>query len=267
MSLPTPSTPLDQQDPKNDPNGWRRLLPASAHEVTINACSPLSTPEQESAAVRRGAPRSGASRRCDANGWSRTTTARGGGFTGRGARRCSAFAREGRPTGFEPVQRGSRPRMLPLHHGHHDADDRTRTGGLSVDSRALCTSELRPQSARLDSNQRSPAPEAGGVGQAPPQAARPLEHPGGTRTRAFPVEGRASSPARPRGRAREAVGGPGIEPGPARYQRAVPPRTPASDDSSGGRARTCASRSTVARLPCSTTPERTEGEGVEPPRP
>jgi hypothetical protein len=50
------------------------------------------------------------------------------------------------------------------------------------------------------------------------------------------------------------VGGPGIEPGPARYQRAVPPRTPASDGngrerpSSGGRIRTCASRLTVARL-------------------
>ena len=26
---------------------------------------------------------------------------------------------EGRPTGFEPLPRGSRPRMLPLHHGHH----------------------------------------------------------------------------------------------------------------------------------------------------
>lgn len=25
----------------------------------------------------------------------------------------------GRPTGFEPVPRGSRPRMLPLHHSHH----------------------------------------------------------------------------------------------------------------------------------------------------
>src|SRR6476659_7011113 len=27
---------------------------------------------------------------------------------------------EGRPTGFEPVPRGSRPRMLPLHHSHHE---------------------------------------------------------------------------------------------------------------------------------------------------
>lgn len=44
----------------------------------------------------------------------------------------------GRPTGFEPVPRGSRPRMLPLHHSHHvSGDDRTRTGGLSPDKRAL----------------------------------------------------------------------------------------------------------------------------------
>src|SRR5262249_30229125 len=62
------------------------------------------------------------------------------------------------------------------------------------------------------------------------------------------------------------IGGPGIEPGPARYQRAVPPRTPTSDEKgSGGRARTCSSRLTVARRTRSTSPEReAEGEGVEP---
>ena len=37
-----------------------------------------------------------------------------------GRRRCSASAATGRPTGFEPVPRGSRPRMLPLHHSHHE---------------------------------------------------------------------------------------------------------------------------------------------------
>jgi hypothetical protein len=39
---------------------------------------------------------------------------------------------------------------LPLHHGHHEptnGDDRTRTGGLSPDKRALCSSELHPQVA------------------------------------------------------------------------------------------------------------------------
>ena len=56
--------------------------------------------------------------------------------------------KKGRPTGFEPVPRGSRPRMLPLHHSHHEitsGDDRTRTGDFSADNRALWPSELRPQ--------------------------------------------------------------------------------------------------------------------------
>jgi hypothetical protein len=55
---------------------------------------------------------------------------------------------KGRPTGFEPVPRGSRPRMLPLHHSHHEkrsGDDRIRTGGFSADNRALCAAELRPR--------------------------------------------------------------------------------------------------------------------------
>jgi hypothetical protein len=101
----------------------------------------------------------------------------------------------------------------------------------------------------------------------PPRAEVNGSTPGGTRTRAFPVESRASSPLDHGGM--KEVGGPGIEPGPARYQRAVPPRTPASDESSGSRTRTCASRLTVARL--AARPHRNEceaeGEGVEPPRP
>src|SRR6266404_4165634 len=63
---------------------------------------------------------------------------------------------------------------------------------------------------------------------------------------------------RPRGHRCE-VGDAGIEPAPARYQRAVPPRTPASDESSGGRIRTCASRVTVARL--AARPRRNEQSG------
>ena len=38
----------------------------------------------------------------------------------------SVRVQKGRPTGFEPVPRGSRPRMLPLHHSHH----KTGTTGL-----------------------------------------------------------------------------------------------------------------------------------------
>src|SRR5262245_59193247 len=52
---------------------------------------------------------------------------------------------EGRPTGFEPVPRGSRPRMLPLHHSHHAE---TGTTGLEPAAYRLTsersTAELRP---------------------------------------------------------------------------------------------------------------------------
>ena len=58
----------------------------------------------------------------DADGWSRTTTARGGGVTARWARRCPASTKE---------ERGDRPDSnryreahnlgcSPLHHGHHE---------------------------------------------------------------------------------------------------------------------------------------------------
>jgi hypothetical protein len=77
---------------------------------------------------------------------------------------CSASAyvngKGGRP-GSNRLRRGSQPRVLPLHHGHHESgDDRTRTGGLSPDKRVLCSSELRPQVRGWDSNPRSRAHEA-----------------------------------------------------------------------------------------------------------
>ena len=55
------------------------------------------------------------------------------------------------------------PGCFRLHHGHHVyGDDRIRTGGLSPDKRALCSSELRPRakSRGWDSNPRSRAHEA-----------------------------------------------------------------------------------------------------------
>jgi hypothetical protein len=106
----------------------------------------------------------------------------------------SVRKKEGRTSGFEPEPRGSRPRMLPLHHDHHvSGDDRTRTGACSPDKRVLLplsyvplhsaggirthdlelmrlartASPLRRESARLESNQRSPAPKAGGVAKLP----------------------------------------------------------------------------------------------------
>jgi hypothetical protein len=151
---------------------------------------------------------------------------------------CSASAyvngKGGRP-GSNRRRRGSQPRVLPLHHGHHESgDDRTRTGGLSPDKRVLCTSELRPrrvrgwdsnprsrahearednrsstaQSGWQESNLRSPAPEAGGVATLPYSQKRTTSTPGGIRTRSFRVESPASSPFRPQGQAPAA----GLEP-------------------------------------------------------
>jgi hypothetical protein len=190
-----------------------------------------------------------------ADGWSRTTTARGRGFTGRRARPCSASASKkgvpkpdcpqpmpalpasardsriecvqsgrspragkrsgakgcraakrcdqptGRPTGFEPVRRGSQPRMLPLHHSHHE----TGTTGFEPATTRSTTersgrTELRPQKTVP----ASPAADAGfaGVGSrrtincvkpgvpreqeseavSRRDAARPAPSPGGIRT-------------------------------------------------------------------------------------
>jgi hypothetical protein len=118
---------------------------------------------------KRGAPPSElhplGSNVSDADGWSRTTTARGTAFTARGAHRLLSVRvheRQGGRPGSNRRRRGSQPRVLPLHHGHHESgDDRTRTGGLSPDKRVLCTSELRPRRVRgWDSNPRSRAHEA-----------------------------------------------------------------------------------------------------------
>ena len=112
----------------------------------------------------------------------------------------------------------------------------------------------------LESNQRSPVPETGGMSVFP-TASRST--PGGTRTRASGLRTRRHC----RSTTGAWIGGPGVEPGLARYQRAVPPRTPTSE-SSGGRSRTCVSRSTVARLavrPHRIEQARAEGEGAEPP--
>ncbi len=64
-------------------------------------------------------------------------------------------------------RRGSQPRMLPTtprpprSGTRPNGDDRTRTGGLSPDKRALCSSELHPRESRgWDSNPRSRAHEA-----------------------------------------------------------------------------------------------------------
>jgi hypothetical protein len=125
-------------------------------------------------------------------------------------------------------------------------DDRTRTGGLSVDNRLLFSSELRPlgssaggirthglelmrlartatplprRSAWLESNQRSPVPDTGGV---------------------------AISPT---GRSRSSIPPAGFEPAASRLRAGRHLQVDHEGVySSGGRARTCASRLTVACL-------------------
>src|SRR5215475_12872876 len=97
------------------------------------------------------------------------------------------------------------------------------------------------RSGRLESNQRSPVPETGGVTVSPTARRKNPRRDSNPRFRA---ENPASLPLDHGGM--KVIGGPGIEPGPARYQRAVPPRTPTSEKKgSGGRARTCSSRLTV----------------------
>jgi hypothetical protein len=75
----------------------------------------------------------------DADGWSRTTTVRGTAFTARGAHQLlSVRMGEGGRPGSNRRRRGSQPRMLPsTPRPPRSGDDRTRTGGLSPDKRAL----------------------------------------------------------------------------------------------------------------------------------
>jgi hypothetical protein len=130
---------------------------------------------------------------------------------------CSAFARTGRPTGFEPVPAGlTTPDAQPLHHGHHEAG----TTGLEPAARRSTTDCSSPLSyvpssewRGWDSNPRSRAHEAredshsptaqvclAGVepavsgarhrrgGQAPLQAEVDVDTPGGIRTRCLPLD-------------------------------------------------------------------------------
>ena len=72
-----------------------------------------------------------------------------------------------------------------------------RTHGLELMRLARTAAPLPRKSGWQESNLRFPAPEAGGVSGLP--YSQLTQHPGGTRTRSFRVEGPASSPFRPRG--------------------------------------------------------------------
>src|SRR3954447_20604604 len=110
-----------------------------------------------------------------------------------------------------------------------------RTHDLELMRLARTASPLPRRSGRQESNLRSPVPETGGVARLPYSQMKST--PGGARTRSFRVEGPASSPVRPRGRELRRQG--------SNLRLAV-----------------------NSRASCrSTTPERAEGEGLEPPRP
>jgi hypothetical protein len=70
-----------------------------------------------------------------ADGWSRTTTAVATGLQPAELADARRPQEPGRPAGIEPTLRGSRPRVLPLHHGHRVSGRRDRlpaTGGRDV---------------------------------------------------------------------------------------------------------------------------------------
>ena len=114
-----------------------------------------------------------------------------------------------------------------------DSNPRSRAHEAREDSRS---STAHRRSGRQESNLRSPVPETGGVAVSP--TSQTEDTPGGTRTRSFRVESPASSPLRPRGQAR-------LRRQDSNLRLAINSRASYR----------------------STTPERTEGEGVEPPGP
>jgi hypothetical protein len=112
------------------------------------------------------------------------------------------------PLSYVPKEVGalvpSLPRR-PVGRRSFDGAGGIRTRDLELMRLARTAAPPPRKSAWLESNQRSPAPEAGGVANLPYR--QPISNtPGGTRTRSFRVEGPASSPVRPRGREAPAAG-------------------------------------------------------------
>jgi hypothetical protein len=160
----------------------------------------------------------------------RTDTAR---LTTSGASRyTTATMNEAGTTGLEPATSRLTSECSPqLSYAPRGSAGGIRTHDLELMRLARTAAPLPRKSGRLESNQRFPDPKSGGMTRFP--TAR--KYPPRTRTRSFRVEGPASSP----------------------FDGAL---------GSGGRARTCASRLTVARLTDSTTPERGGRRGSRTPK-
>jgi hypothetical protein len=165
-----------------------------------------------------------------------------------------------------------------------NGDDRIRTGGLSRDKRALCAPELRPRQKEVAPAGVEPASrahEARGTAVSPRRIWLAGVEPAlsGSRNRRddrLPYS-QSKYPRRdsnPRFRAENPASLPLDHGGVDRrsWSRTRPCSVSASRAatdtdlrSSGGRSRTCVSRSTVARLAVRPHRSEAEGEGVEPP--
>ena len=136
--------------------------------------------------------------------------------------------------------------MLPLHHSHHvkSGDDRTRTGDLSPDKRALLPLSYAPVWRGWDSNPRSRAHEAREDSRSS-TALRKKVWPAGVEPAVSGAQNRRGGRL-PHSQKQD----PRRDSNP--HSRVEGPVSSPFDhggtQSSGGRTRTCASRLTVARL-------------------
>ena len=126
---------------------------------------------------------------------------------------------------------------------------------------------LPRKSGRLESNQRSPAPEAGGIALFPTTSLKP---PAGLEPAASGLRARCLHAIRPRGHEAPAAG---LEPALSRVTVArltdsttPEPRRRRQQDSNLRTARAVCAVATRC-LASSAMPPRAEGEGIEPPRP
>ncbi len=142
-----------------------------------------------------------------------------------------------------------------------------RTHGLELMRLAGTAAPLPRKSGRQESNQRSPAPEAGGIALFPTTSLKP---PAGLEPAASGLRARCHHAIRPRGHEAPAAG---LEPALSRVTVArltdstTPERKRRRQQDSNLRTARAVYAVATRCLPSSAMPPRAEGEGVEPPRP